>query len=168
MELWRSVPGYPHYKASSSGRVCSLHGAGRIMRQPTSNNGYLIVGLCEDGKRTSMLVHKAVLLAFAGPAPAGTECRHRDGNKLNNAIDNLEWATHAVNMRDKAAHGTELYGSDRPWLTGLSSNDVADIRGRYKPRVVTQRMLAREYGTTQQTISRIIRGEVWMGAQCQS
>lgn len=73
------------------------------MRQFVINSGYAVVRLrqvSEDGssRRKAVLVHRAVMLAYAPHAKsAELDVNHRDGNRLNNGRKNLEWATRSEN-----------------------------------------------------------------------
>jgi hypothetical protein len=68
--------------------------------------GYLQIGLSKDRMRKRFCIHKLIATAFI-PNPRGlTEINHIDGDKLNNAIYNLEWCTHAENVEH--AHRTGL------------------------------------------------------------
>lgn len=97
---WRDIPGAAGYKASNDGRV---KGPRRMLRPSLLNSGYL--GVRVAGKSTT--VHAAVLSAFAGlrPSPEHT-ANHKDGNKRNNRIENLEWVTHSENL----AHARDVLG----------------------------------------------------------
>lgn len=108
-EVWKSVVGYEgYYEVSDLGRVRSLdrttlrdnrHGKqptkikGRIMKQGV-RAGYPYVNLCVNNFRKKRPVHRLVAEAFLG---TGEEVNHKDGNKLNNHINNLEWCTRAEN-----------------------------------------------------------------------
>lgn len=117
-EEWRSVVGFPQYEVSNLGRVRSLdhtvtyqrreqHSGrtitvtkrrkGQMLRPGTMASGHQIVVL---GRGNPFCVHKLVLDAFVGPAPAGTECCHHDDNPANNALCNLRWGTRSENMAD--------------------------------------------------------------------
>lgn len=113
-EQWRPVLGYEgYYEVSDFGRVRSLDriGAqgrryqGTILAQMRGRTGYRQVNLHCSGQVTH-LVHRLVLLAFAGPAPEGMEVRHRNGDRADNTLANLAWGTHLENMRDQREHGT--------------------------------------------------------------
>ena len=65
------------------------------------NSGYLYVLFGRDMHYVAHLV----LTAFVGPRPPGKECCHNDGNKLNNAVENLRWDTRSENVRDIVRHG---------------------------------------------------------------
>jgi hypothetical protein len=68
--------------------------------------GHTIVTLqTPDGPR-QRYVHDMVLETFVGPCPEGMEARHLNGVASDNRVANLEWSTHAVNMRDMLIHGT--------------------------------------------------------------
>ncbi len=70
------------------------------------SNGYLTVTLWRDGRQHNMLAHRLVVTAFIGEQPDGEEVRHRDGDRLNNSADNLEWGTRSANILDQVDHGT--------------------------------------------------------------
>lgn len=103
---WRPIPGHPGYEASDDGLVRSLdridasgkQRKGRVLKQRLAN-GYPVVNI---GGRT-VKVHRLVLLAFEGPCPKGMEACHYNGNRQDNRIDNLRWATHRHNLRDFTA-----------------------------------------------------------------
>lgn len=94
-----------------------------------SQNGYARVRVGVDGKWKTIHVHRLIALAFI-PKPEGikTEVNHKDRNKLNNAVTNLEWVTHSENIRKARAI--------KPWQTGSRIGRavvVQDIDG-LKPR----------------------------------
>lgn len=103
---WKPINGYEGlYEVSETGLVRSLrHGKKRILSPGKTGDGYLMVGLCRDGKRTGLLIHRLVAEAFL-PNPRGLPTvNHRDENKLNNEVSNLEWLT----MADNARYGTRV------------------------------------------------------------
>lgn len=92
MEEWKDIPGYEsRYQISSLGRIKKL-GTGIIMRQHI-NNGYLKCRLRSRNMRGSFWVHRIVAMAFL---PNALECayvNHKDRDRLNNTLENLEWVT---------------------------------------------------------------------------
>ena len=80
---------------------------GGPLKQIYHVSGYFYVTLTRDGKQKRYQVHRLVLLAFEGPPSDGQECRHLDGNSVNNVRSNLTWGTHSENIRDKRQHGTD-------------------------------------------------------------
>lgn len=104
-EKWKIIPSYDKlYEASNLGRIRRKDNK-RIVKQDVNKSGYCFVRLPEF-KRRFNLVHRLVLFAFAGlPRKYGKnlfeECRHIDGNKRNNNIDNLKWNTKKRNLNDE-------------------------------------------------------------------
>lgn len=169
MEIWLAVPGYEGvYEVSNFGRVRSLLRLvnsrwGKVMRKGVTlrpglvmPGGYRQVALQRDGVTTPRYVHDLVLEAFVGPAPAGHECRHLDGDSENNRLDNLAWGTRLENAQDKMRHGTvrrgETHGS-----TKLPDSVVVEIRRRLSLGE-KQAYIAAVCGTSQGHVSRINRG----------
>lgn len=124
MEEWRDIPGYEGlYQASSKGQIRTVEGKttftarhgerhwkSRIMKGRGDNYATgKRVGLWKDGKCKEFLVSRLVALTFLGTPPDKYTVNHIDGNRMNNAIDNLEWLSRADNIR----HGFEtgLYSS---------------------------------------------------------
>lgn len=110
-EEWRDIAGYDNYQVSSYGRIMSKNRIinqkghkniyarkmdGRILKQRKQNGGYLIVWLCKDGKPKAVTVHRIVACAFLGEKDL--DVNHKDGNKENNNIENLEWVTRSTNI----------------------------------------------------------------------
>ncbi len=121
-ERWRAIVGYEgHYEVSDLGRVRSVdrivrdgrtpNGTRRRRGQPMSLGrhpfGYPQVKLSRDSKAETILVHTAVLTAFAGPCPAGKEACHGGNGHADSSLANLRWDTRAENMRDRGRHGTD-------------------------------------------------------------
>lgn len=120
-EIWKPVPGYEgYYSISSLGRVRSEERIitradgfealvrGRILSPTPTTSGYLIVVLHRDGKGRNRSVHQLVAESFIGPAAPGLHVRHKDGTRVNNRLDNLEYGTHSDNMLDSVRHGTHV------------------------------------------------------------
>lgn len=123
VETWRAIPGYEGcYEVSDLGNVRSLDREivsksgqryavrGRII-QPGFRGyvqSYKYVALWRNKKRTTMYVHRAVLLAFVGPPEPGQEASHEpDPDPSNCRLDNLRWRSHGDNCveRDMRASG---------------------------------------------------------------
>jgi hypothetical protein len=121
-EVWKDIPGYEGiYQASSLGNIRTVEGKitsnkryakrcwkSRVLKG--RGNNYETgkrVSLWKDGKGKGFLVARLVALTFLGTPSDGFTVNHKDGNRLNNAVDNLEWLSLADNIR----HGfsTGLY-----------------------------------------------------------
>lgn len=165
-EQWRPVTGHERrYSVSSLGRVMSTAGqyAGRIYTGRTATNGYLYIDLYSDGSKTRALVHRLVAEAFIGqPKPEAPWVNHRDGNKRNNAVDNLEWTSPGGNNAHAYRTGlktpTDVRGERNP-RAKLSADQVAEIR-RLSGEV-GQRRLALMFGVSRSTIQWVQKGRNW-------
>lgn len=111
MEVWKDIKGFEgHYAVSSYGRVKSLdrtiqgkrfkmHIRERVMRQHVGRDGYPAIQLFLDRKPFTFKVHRLVAKAFLDNPDNLPEINHIDGNKQNNAVQNLEWCTRGHNIR---------------------------------------------------------------------
>ena len=99
MEVWKDIKGYEGtYQVSSYGRVKSLkYGKERILKSRVNSYGYLHLNLCKNGKSYNKKIHRLIAEAFIPNPKNLPEINHKDENKLNNNIDNLEWCTHKYN-----------------------------------------------------------------------
>lgn len=102
MEEWRPVPveEFSSYEVSSMGAV--RHN-GRMLKQSLSR-GYYAVVLCNKGIRKHFRVHRLVALCFL-TCRTGTWINHKDGNKRNNSVNNLEWCTPSENQKHSWTNG---------------------------------------------------------------
>ena len=102
-EHWKVIEEFPDYEVSDKGRIRRLTTSkhtckGKIKNTSISNVGYELVFFSKKGKIYSRTVHRLVAIAFL-PKPEGcNEVNHKDENKLNNTVENLEWCTHKYNM----------------------------------------------------------------------
>lgn len=125
IEEWRPFAD-GNYAVSNFGRVKRLTDgrrthAGRMMKLTKMSIGYYSVGPTINGKNVKMTVHRLVAEAFIGPCPEGHEVNHKDGDKTNNRVDNLEYVTHQENMVhahtsgliDCIIHGEDVIASIR-------------------------------------------------------
>lgn len=101
-EEWRQVVGFPLHMISNEGRVFSWFSE-RYLRPGIGKNGYLRLNL---GFGKTRNVHALVAEAFIGPRPKGHVVRHRDGDRSNPRLDNLEYGTYSENTCDSVKHGT--------------------------------------------------------------
>lgn len=167
MELWKNIPGYQGYQASSLGRIRSFWNIAhpRILSSshflnPTKNKfGYYIVSIKKSGgKCITRPVHRLVLLAFKGD-PKKHYGLHKNDIPSDNRIENLYWGSQKQNNKDMWRNKHGLSGERCPWAK-LSSKDVKDIKNYVKEGwPVTE--LARGYGVSHSLISMIISERRW-------
>ena len=100
-ESWKDIEGYEGlYQISNKGRVKSLKNnktkKEKILK-PINVKGYLKVDLYKNKTRKNLLVHRLVANAFLTNPHNLLEVNHKDENKQNNSVENLEWCTHKYN-----------------------------------------------------------------------
>lgn len=105
----RPIPGYEEYTVSKDGTIFSKSGI--PMKKHENQKGYYRARVYKDGRKRWVYNHQAVAKAYI-PNPEGLYCiNHKDENKKNNSVDNLEWCTLAYNL----GYGT------KPMKTGLAN-----------------------------------------------
>lgn len=125
MEQWKDIAGFEGmYQVSDTGQVKSVdryvvntgnasglqHVSERILKQADNGSGYLFVALCNHQKYTPKLIHQLVAEAFLPNPEHKPTVNHKDGNKQNNNVSNLEWAT----MQEQITHARKL-GLCKEW-----------------------------------------------------
>lgn len=107
-----------------------------------------------------MFVHRAVAAAFIGPAPSERhEINHKDGNPVNNMVENLEWVTPSENAR----HSHRVLGKcngENHGLAKLTVDAVVYIRQMHKHRVSSIK-LAKRFGVTSVCVQNVINNKTW-------
>ena len=105
-------------------------------------------------------VHRLVALTFLGDPPSSRHLvAHADGNRTNNRVSNLRWATQSENLSDCRRHGTALIGSRNP-ATSLVELDVQAMR-RMKVLGIPRLVIAEGYGLHRRQVFRILARESW-------
>lgn len=101
MELWKKVDGWGgRYEVSNLGviRRSDLPSTSGFRKPQIDQHGYQFVNLCLGGFKQRKFIHRLVALAFI-PNPLNKPfVNHKDGNPLNNSVDNLEWCTSGENQ----------------------------------------------------------------------
>ena len=120
-EIWKEIPGFSDYQASTLGRIKSLKKRKVIKKQRLHNSGYLDTTIYNSEKRinSNIMIHQLIAITFLGHKPDGHKIcvDHIDNNRLNNRVDNLQLISHRENS-SKDRKGTSKY-------TGVSWNKAA-------------------------------------------
>lgn len=174
-EVWLPAPDFPTYEVSNLGNVRSLAYGGkrnslrrfpRIKKQTLAKDGYLRVTLCRNSRSESQvietwLVHRLVMCAFRpNEIATNLDVAHLDGNKTNNVLSNLVWATRKENESHKILHGTRAEG-ERNGQHKICGKCASAIRHLAGIGVVPQRELANAFGVSQSNVSAILLKKSW-------
>ena len=165
-EEWRDIPEFIGYQASTLGNIRSVdriveysNGTKRLRKgkilKPTLSTGYYSVNLSTKEKIVSKKIHVLIARTFIGERPQGSDVRHKDGNKLNNVLSNIEYGTRSENMLD----GYKIYGKTMR-CQKLSPETATIIRKEYSEGYSYSK-LAQKYSVSKSTIGAIIRQEIY-------
>lgn len=163
--IYQGVDYGDYYLISDRGDIKGVK-SGRIRKQQISPKGYCHCVISAGGrsKKKCIRVHKAVAETFIDNPHNKPEVNHKDGNKTNNDVKNLEWATTKENMEHSVKYGLfkPTYGS-KHGSTKLNRDVVEWIRGVYKSgdKEFGLRALSRKIGVDHSTLHSIIHHEIW-------
>ena len=151
-----------NYAVSDCGRIKRLTPEnntypGKILSQGKTKVGYNIVGLCRGGVSKWYSVHRLVLEAFVGSG-IGFECNHKDHNKTNNSVDNLEWLSIKDHGKDNRKHGTQAGVNNGN--AKLTIDDIEDIRAMRKAGMKLKD-ISTIFNVTMGLIGHIANGRSW-------
>jgi DNA-binding transcriptional regulator YiaG len=167
-EIWKDISNYEGlYQVSSYGRIRSLDHIDRLGRLKKScvlslrghSSGYKLVNLYRNSKRRSYRIHRLVAQTFIPNHNNLPEVNHKDGNKSNNFIDNLEWVTSKENSDHKDKILGKCAKGEHHILSKLNNKEVKRIRGLLKEGKLTQQQIAEIYNVSDVTISHIKTGK---------
>lgn len=149
---WKDVVGYEgRYQVSSNGDVYSLI-TNKFMKLHENDDGYLGLQLRKDGGYKNWLVHVLVAQAFIPNPENLSEVNHKDLNKKNNSVENLEWVSHQDNISHAVSGGR--------FAKRLTEDDVREIKRRHQEGESGYR-LAKEFGVNDYNIYLILNGHIW-------
>lgn len=125
------------------------------------SNGYRRIRL---GKHGTITAHRLVWLALRGAIPAGLEVNHKNLNKSDNRIDNLELLTHVENVQHAYANGAvPVLRGEQNGQSKLCEREVVEIRERVA-RGEPKRAIARYFDITPTLVRHIVSGKAWKHA----
>lgn len=158
-EYWKPIKGYEGlYMISNWGRVKSFKfGKERILKPVTNSSGYLLVILCKDRKVKAFTVHRLVAEAFL-PNPHNYPCvNHKDENKQNNNVSNLEWCSAQYNN----TYGTRIERVAEKNTNGKYSKPVLQytLNGQFVREWLSAKQAEREGGFHQANICMCCKGK---------
>lgn len=159
VEIWRDIEGYENlYQVSNLGRVKALgngicNSKEKIIK-PSNSRGYLHVNLCKEGKIKTHLIHRLVAQVFIKNPENLPQVNHKDEDKSNNRVDNLEWcsAKYNTNYGSRTKRATES-NTNHP---NMSKKVLCVETGKIYP---STHQIERELGFYQQNIVLCCKGK---------
>lgn len=149
-EIWKKHPEIEKLEVSSFGRVRSVKG--HYYKSRPDKGGYLKIGFRVNGKSIAKSVHRLVAQTFL-PNPNGFPMvNHRDCDRKNNHVENLEWCTAKYNCQYREKYGvsrTEAAGTP-VFAINLTTLEVSHFRAQHEA--------SRELGISDGNINKVIKG----------
>jgi hypothetical protein len=162
MEEWKRIPRHPLYEVSNYGNVRSWNDKGRgilstprTLITPPNSRGYAVTKIGHE----MIYVHRLVAFAFIGPAPDGMHVNHKDGNKTNNWIGNLEYVT----PQENSLHSTRVLGNgvgEKNGSAKLTEDQVREIKQLLNQGIPIT-VVAAGFGVSKSIVGYIKQGKVW-------
>jgi hypothetical protein len=150
-EIWRAHPDFEKLEVSTFGRVRTLKGHCYAIQ--LNRDGYLYVHFRINGKSFNKKVHRLVAQTFIPNPNILPEVNHKDGNRTNNNVSNIEWCTRSYNRQYREKHGfsqTEVLGQP-VFAINLTTLEVSSFR--------SQREASRVLEISSGSISAVIKGK---------
>lgn len=160
---WRPVVGYEKlYEVSENGDVRRLGVLRKCYVTPIKiESGYLQIRLFRGGKKVHRVAHRLVAEAFL-PKPEGDDLvvNHKDSDRANNRVSNLEWVTRKENSAHAARNGRLRCGENNRH-SKLNAAAILEIFALKREGGWNNRKLGAKFNTSGSNISRILRGLTW-------
>ena len=179
MNTWKIIPDYgEHYQINREGVIRINPSSPRLKLQESRKGkkgyaslkkagdrvsiyvgqGYKRANLKDEcGRNSSVMVHRVLMLTFQPPVDDSLQINHKDGDKLNNNIENLEWCTHLENLKHAWDTGLRPAPSHRI----LDEEQVLEVREMRASSDKTLEEIGKLYGVTQCAIWRIVHRKTW-------
>lgn len=141
------------YEVTKNGEIINKRNRHKLIPQPNAK-GYLRVSIGGE----LMFVHRLVAEQYVPNPENKPQVNHKDGNKVNNKVENLEWVTNQENRKHACKNGLHLTGEQCNW-SKLDWSKVKFIRENKDKYNMVE--LGRMFGVTRCTIRSVIRGTSW-------
>jgi len=169
--VWKEIPSTNgRYEASNDGRIRWV----KELKQFESWNGYCILSLrIKPCDQRSARVHRLVAEAFLGTCPEGLVVNHKDGNKKNNNIENLEYVTksednkHALDLglRKPPSNFKNCKKGENHPFAKLTDLQVKEIRKIRKETNFGERRISKMLNLPRGAVSHVLKNNTWKHVQ---
>ena len=150
-EIWGIHPKTGLY-VSSHGRIITKR---KGVHRGCQCKGYLVVRY----NSRSLYIHRLIAETFIPNPENKPEVNHKNGDRADNRVENLEWATHKENIQHAVDTGLQNTKGEAHSQSKLTEAQVREIR--QNAQGLTQRALAAKYGVSKYPIQRILAGKSW-------
>lgn len=158
LEIWKSIPKYPKYQVSNFGNIKSDYG---VLKKIYDKDKYHLINLYNENGIKTFRVHRLVAYAFITNLDKKPFINHKDGDKSNNHIDNLEWVTQSENEKHAWREGFKNQSGEHNHRHKLVEKDILDIFKLWYIDKLKTKDICVKFNIAQQTLSKIISRNAW-------
>jgi len=151
-EEWRAIPGLPAYLVSSLGRIKHVDPKRPPVKPLTSSKYHCFSVSVDSYRKTTLAIHVCVAAAFIGPRPDGMVINHKDGNRANNRLENLEYVTQLENVHHSCRAGR--HNAKGRKIDEATAALIFKSTGKYKD-------IGARFGVSESLVSCVKRGATW-------
>lgn len=159
IDVYNLRPNY--YFATKDGKIISAYRWKELSNSSLDKDGYSRPSfLNKEGKSVRIHAHRLILATYS-PVEGweNLEVNHKDGNKLNNSLDNLEWVTTKENISHAIETGLKKHGEFHGRATMTEEVAIAILERHKNGEKVSH--IARDIGVGRQAVSKLVNGETW-------
>lgn len=164
---WKKIEAFDGmFSVSDTGQIRN-NKTGKCLKQSLNKKGYCQIVVKPHGRAGKSVVfriHRIVATEFLENPENKPTVNHKDGNKTNNSVSNLEWATRSENMQHACDNGLKISTKGVAQQDAKLNDDIVRlIKKEYRPRdrEFGVRGLARKYAISHPEISKILSGKAW-------
>ena len=152
--VWKYIKGFERYLIDTNGNIYDTKYNNRKICQWIDNTGYYQCNLYKDKKRYFKREHKLVAETFIENQNNLPQVNHKDGNKLNNKVSNLEWTTNSENTQHGYDNSLYHFGTSKSYPVNVYTKSR-----EYINTYPSIRQLCKELGLNRKTVSAILNGK---------
>lgn len=157
--MWKDIENYEGlYQVNELGEIKSRKGI--ILKPQLHKDGYFQVALYKDGIRKIFYVHRLVAKAFIPNPDNLPEVNHKDENKSNNTVDNLEWCSRIYNCNYGSRNEREAFTKSNKYNVYDESDKLIVSNGTFKTLYQTLKHSAKTLRTFRDYLAMCARGKV--------
>jgi len=157
---------YKGYTVFPSGDIVGP--SGRVLKPVPNNCGYGRVTICHDGRKELKFAHRVVAEMFIPPVDGKPYVNHKDGDKTNNAAENLEWVNCSENHKHAFDRGRKSSNPNKNGKCSGEKNAMSKLTGDDIPKMLdmqrlgaSQREIAKAFDVNQALVWRVLNNKAW-------
>jgi hypothetical protein len=153
---WETIKDFNEYEVSTTGLVRSKS-TNKLLTPSKLRNGYMNIKLYQNFKQKNLLLHRVIAIAFIPNPDNRKTVNHKDSNRANNSLDNLEWSTQSANVIHGYTDGLHNTKGVKNGNSKLTAEQVLKIREdqRSYPEI------AIDYSIAPTTVGNIKNRYIW-------